>query len=117
MSFARWSTVLEDGHESDLYVFEDVAGRFTVHVAGSRRRGVESAPRADHASPDFVAQYRARRAWFDANDTMDPIGLPFDGQSLSFDLDDVDGMIAKFRELAALGYRFPPRLLDPETYR
>ncbi len=41
MSYCRWSS---DGWKSDLYVYEDVNGGWTSHVAANRRAGLESLP-------------------------------------------------------------------------
>ena len=39
MAWVRWSTVCENGRESALYMYDDVGGGVTVHVAGRRRVG------------------------------------------------------------------------------
>lgn len=36
MSYCRWSSLCEDGQESDVYAYEDVRGGYTVHVAGRK---------------------------------------------------------------------------------
>ena len=46
MSYCRWSTVLPNNYESDLYIYDHVDGFISVNVAGARRAGIENAPRS-----------------------------------------------------------------------
>lgn len=58
MSYCRWSS---DHFECDAYVYEDVSGGWTTHVAGRRRKtklpdSIKSMY-PTFGAPDFVAKY------------------------------------------------------------
>jgi len=68
MSYCRWSS---DHGECDVYVYADVAGGWTTHVAGRRlRHRVPDAIRAMFPNPDdpdfasrWMVAHGAERAW------------------------------------------------------
>ncbi len=41
MSYCRWSS---DGYKCDVYVYEDVHGGWTTHVAGRKKAGLDTLP-------------------------------------------------------------------------
>lgn len=92
MSYCRWSSL--NGY-CDVYVYEDVNGGWTTHVAGARRPA--GAPfhsphilAAAHGQPDHPAikLYRDMNAlwdaWTDANPPQ-PIDHPEAGKSFNHD--------------------------------
>lgn len=121
MSYCRWSTVLPDNYESDLYIYDHVGGYISVNIAGQRTRGIENAPRVHeltHKSPeDFIESLAARARWREQHaDTLKPvpIDLPYAGETREFE-DPVE-CIAFLQELKALGYRMPDHVLHVDTY-
>jgi hypothetical protein len=107
MSYCRWST---DDFGCDLYVYEDVNGGWTIHIAQSRVVG--EVPPVDWSLLDgpagtgaeFVRQHKAQTDFvFGAE--FEPINLPHAGQT--FNLPTADEAAAKVEELLALGYRAP----------
>lgn len=71
MSYCRWSS---DHFECDVYVYEDVSGGWTTHVAGRRQRNPlpdsikAMYPRLGDCEPKefgtrYMAAERARREW------------------------------------------------------
>lgn len=69
MSYCRWSS---DFFECDVYVYEDVAGGYTCHVAGRRRKAEYRVPdelrniaRFKGGTPGerWLAQYQAVKDW------------------------------------------------------
>jgi hypothetical protein len=89
MSYCRWSSY---GWKCDVYVYEDVNGGWTTHVASRRRVAPEPCPEIDwdqvwHMPQDkqveAVERWRnAEREWLDRAEVVD-IGLEFDGQSFN----------------------------------
>ena len=112
MSYCRWSS---DNYKSDFYVYEDVSGGWTIHMAA--RRVVGDVPPlewpkdpTDKAQQDaFMRSYRAQSEFFDTA-TREDIGLPHDGESYGF---ATAGECAdKCEELAALGYHLPAGVVE-----
>ena len=102
MAYCRWSS---EDFGCDLYVYEDVMGGFTVHVAGNRVVG--EVPRLGDlgGDPDEVMRsYRAQMDFLKGAERK-PIGLACDGQT--FRLATGAEAAAKVRELVAMGYRCP----------
>lgn len=121
MSYCRWSTVLHDNYESDLYIYDHVDGYICVNVAAARMVGIEKAPRLELRGPDnneaFIASYVARQAWRRENaDKLirTPIDLPHAGESVGFT--DAAECVKFLRKLKALGYRMPESVLDETIY-
>ncbi|WP_344250997.1 hypothetical protein, partial [Isoptericola hypogeus] len=87
MSYCRWSS---DDHQCDVYVYEDVAGGWTTHVAGRRWVLAEPLPEPIEVSTDFTAKQwdqwwaRGRRvsAILDRS-TTEPLALPHDGETFN----------------------------------
>lgn len=124
MSYCRWSTVLHDGYESDLYIYDHIDGYISVNVADIRWAGIQYAPRVVPLVPgentdEFVASYRARGKWCSEQRAAGklkrvPIGLPHDGESSAFDTPEE--CVAFLEKLKALGYRMPESVLDVSIY-
>ncbi len=63
MSYCRWSS---DFAECDVYVYEDVSGGWTTHVAGRRLRQqvpdeIRNMP--TNTGEELFAQYQAEKVW------------------------------------------------------
>lgn len=122
MSYCRWSTVLHDGHESDLYIYDHGGGFISVNVAASRLAGIEKAPRVvmpvhGEDMRVFAESYEARNRWRqEHHDELvhTPIDLPYAGETKEFT--DVNECVAFLEELKKLGYRMPESVLDPSIY-
>lgn len=118
MSYCRWSSVVEGNFESDLYVYDHVGGYIALHVAQSRREGIENAPplaRAEATHDEHIAAWAARMRWREKNPgKMVPIELPYAGES--FEFPNPEACIAFLQGLKELGYRFPAYMLERSTY-
>lgn len=108
MSYCRWS------HGSDVYVYEDVSGGWTTHVAGCRHSNPAPYPQVPDGwwlmpTDEALALYRDQQAWYKAASTV-PIGLAMDGQSFN---DDTPGECAdRLEELKGMGYEVPQCVID-----
>ncbi len=111
MSYCRWST---DDFACDVYAYEDVAGGYTVHLAGSRYVG--KIPKMDWGGFEadridigvIVRQCAEQDAFLRACERR-PIDLPHAGES--FHEPDFASFKARLLGLRALGYRFPDEVL------
>lgn len=106
MSYCRWSS---DGFQCDLYVYEDVAGGYTTHVASNRKKHRVSD--IDFSCPETIMeQYRQRLEELDdPENTSSPIGLPHDGET--FNDATLQDLRERLVELRAVGYKFPDYVL------
>ncbi len=109
MSYCRWSS---DDFRCDLYIYDDVRGGVTIHVAG-RRHAID-----DSALPPPVSVYDIDR-WVARHEIvigliheapLVDIGLPHDGEDF-YGL-TYEAAAAKVRELIACGYRCDPAVAD-----
>jgi hypothetical protein len=108
MSYCRFSS---DNWSSDVYVYANVDGCWTIHVAGRRYTG--EIPKVPPLCGDdvnaFVAAHQAQLAALDTT-TMVPIGLPHD--CASFDEPTPGACADRLEELQALGYHVPQYAID-----
>lgn len=119
MSYCRWSS---NDFQCDLYIYGDVAGGLTTHVA-ARRYVFDKPLPAELAWPGKDASEKEIRDWAEKevarqkelhamldHDKMVDIGLPHDGATFN----DPDGpsAAARVRELKALGYRVPDGVIE-----
>lgn len=111
MSYCRWSSM---DHKCDLYVYADVHGGYTCHVAGMKRMSDTPYPE----SPDkwgelpveeFMKWREAQDKWMEES-TLVPIGLPYDGES--FYNQDRDTMVNTLITLKEAGYNMPDNLIE-----
>jgi len=119
VSYCRWSS---DDFQCDLYVYEDVRGGVTIHVA--RSRYVFTKPLPPPIDPPAENRTGAQLAiWIKATierhvivtamlrqARLEPLGLPNDGESfhgLSY-RDAAD----KVRDLIQMGYKCDPTVAD-----
>ena len=116
MSYCRFSS---DDFQCDLYVFEDVAGGFTTHVAGSRCVFHEPLPPdvpyplgaepGSDAVKKWFARHQKVMAMVEAAERVD-IGLPHDGES--FNDVTANDCADRLERLRAIGYRVPQYAID-----
>lgn len=134
MSYCRWSSM---NFRCDVYVYEDVSGGWTTHVAGMRRKGwvipqfplmaLRFGAKWDGESRKSVYPTRLHRAgaglwfrsaaiwgrihsWWLNRVPLHPIGLPCDGESFN---DPTPEDCAKTLErLRSLGYVVPQYAID-----
>lgn len=122
MSYCRWSS---DGHNCDVYVYEDVSGGFTCHVAARRIVNLHEAPHvpnfgdyesfkngktSDEDLKDFMQKYHEWMQWLDHKAVREPIGLEFDGKS--FNVETATGMGNELSLLKMQGYNVPQYAID-----
>lgn len=110
MAYCRWSS---DNWKSDVYVYE--GANWVVHVAGSRRLGLDTLP----PDPISVLCSNDNSAWLDAYNKhramlqalpFEEIKLPHAGTSMEF---AEPGRCARFlRELRDLGYHIPNGVIE-----
>ena len=99
----------------DLYVYADVAGGYTIHVATRRSVDPPAFPEfpidapTDAALFEWAERYRAAMTALDDCEKME-IGLPADGKT--FRLATAEDTAAKIGELRAMGYVMPDGLED-----
>ena len=108
MSYCRWSTDINDNKQSDLYVYEDVMGGYTIHVA-SRRRVIKT-PIPQYDGDNIMDWHVKRNQWIKDNNTFEDINGPFDGESwhgISF-----AETLEVLKLLEQAGYNFPSDLID-----
>lgn len=108
MSYCRWSS---DNWKSDVYVYGDVSGGITCHVAGNRIVGdIPEVP-----AIGSVSEEEWRKAMQASREYMDKaahvaIGLSLDGKS--FNEPDEAAMAARLLQLRAEGYSVPQHAID-----
>ena len=107
MSYCRFSS---DDWRCDLYLYADVKGGYTLHIAHKRISG--DVPRLDWDIEDqdrFWQSYHTQNAYVQQA-IYDPILLPFAGEDLRLaDLAEVEAWLLRLREL---GYNFPDYVLE-----
>lgn len=110
MSYCRWSS---DDFQCDVYVYEDVGGGWTTHVAARRYVFDKPLPEQVSVNPDNFKEWYARQQAVSAmlkRETMAMIGLPHDGASFN---DGTPGECAdRLESLRAMGYRVPQDVID-----
>lgn len=118
MSYCRWSS---DGHNCDVYVYEDVSGGFTCHVASRRIVNLHEAPTVpsfnDYDSPisdadikDLVEKHKIWMEWLNTKAIRKDIGLEFDGKT--FNVETATGMGNELSLLKMQGYIVPQYAID-----
>lgn len=118
MSYCRWSS---DGHRCDVYVYEDVSGGFTCHVASRRIVNLDEAPQcpnfSDYESPisdadikELVEKHRVWMEWLEHKAIRENIGLELDG--VTFNTDTATGMANELSLARIMGYNVPQYAID-----
>lgn len=108
MSYCRFSS---DNHRCDLYVYDDVNGGWTIHVANKRLAPDTHLPElqapVEGHYDEWLAQSAARSAALrDAQ--FVPLTLPHAGET--FHEETRRATLDRVRELRALGYHVPERV-------
>lgn len=111
MSYARWSSM---NYECAVYVYADVNGGYTCHVAGMKCVGDTPIPYLPETLgeipiEEWMAIHQKQNEWI-RNAKRVPIGLPHDGES--FYNQDRDSMVETLKMLKAEGYLMPDYLID-----
>lgn len=109
MSYCRWSSM---NWMCDVYVYEDVSGGWTTHVAGARRtrepQPGDKLPKSHPASETEIKEWmESHRATMDdlENIPMEAIGLSHDGETFN---DPTPGACAdRLEVLRTEGYAVP----------
>jgi hypothetical protein len=111
MSYCRWSS---DDFACDVYVYADIQGGYTIHVAGRRHVRKPNPP-----SPPFSLLKENIGEWQKQNTAsgkdLDTIPLkkingPFDGKS--FNEPTPREAADKLREIQKAGYNVPQYVID-----
>lgn len=120
MSYCRWSS---DGFACDVYVYEDVMGGFTCHVARSKIVNLHEAPEEPKMPSDFgivsdnndwIPEYmeksKLRSEWLENHAIRENIGLEFDGKT--FNTESATSMANELTMLKNMGYQVPQYAID-----
>jgi len=97
-----------------VYVYADVNGGYTCHVAGMKCVGDTPIPKmperyGDVSPEEFVLRHQQQQKWLESA-KREPIGLPHDGQS--FYCLDRDSMVDTLKMLKEEGYVMPDYLIE-----
>jgi hypothetical protein len=110
VSYCRWSSM---NWACDLYIYADVSGGWTIHVAGRRRVG-PLPPEADwdlikpgHSEADMAEFMRQYRANMDAVSAAESVDIALHHAGETFSLPDPGECADKVEELVSLGYICP----------
>jgi hypothetical protein len=113
MSYCRWSS---DAFGCDVYVYEDVNGGYTCHVARRRMSDREGEPAIpdirlilDDRINEYMDIHKVWDAWRDTKELVN-IGLNHDGES--FNVDTAGDMADLLIELKTMGYHVPQYAID-----
>ena len=108
MSYCRFSS---DNFKCDVYVYEDVMGGFTIHVAASKIIGnAPELPNITEVSNDeYFKAYEAQMKFMETV-KHEKIGLSQDGKA--FNIATAKECADKLLELKAIGYNVPQYAID-----
>ncbi len=108
MSYCRFSS---DNFKCDVYVYEDISGGYTIHIATSKIIG--NAPELPNitkvSSNEYFKAYKAQMKFMDTVKRK-KIGLPQDGKT--FNVATTKECADKLLELKAIGYSVPQYAID-----
>lgn len=114
MSYCRWSS---DGFRSDVYVYADVSGGWTTHVAGSRRLNLDTLPPDPYEglweTGKLPADFNERsRAYYNALELLpfEDIDLPDAGKS--FNHSTPQECAANLQRLKNAGFHVPDGVIE-----
>lgn len=112
MSYCRWSS---DGFKCDVYVYEDVMGGWTCHVAARKVVNFHEAPPqpGDYLGSDekeWMAKHHAYMKWLQDDSIRENIGLEFDGKT--FNTESATSMANELTALKNMGYQVPQYAID-----
>lgn len=106
MSYCRWSS---DDWMCDCYVYQDVAGGYTIHVA-ARRRIRRPQPAVDESSPERFAETFMAQMKDVESIPLEAIGMPHDGAT--YRLSSLPELRDTLLMLQAAGYNVPAWVLE-----
>lgn len=111
MSYCRFSS---NCHQSDVYVYSDVCGGFTTHVASRRRVPLKPVPvPPDGADPKAtVAYWMACSAWVDEVGNWMWQNIPHEAAGEQFNDDTAKECADRLRRLQADGIKVPQYAID-----
>lgn len=103
MAYCRWS-------DCDVYVYEDVSGGWTTHVA-ARRNAAGKAPPIDWTSEETtLSSYQTHNKWHEENTEYVDLKMPSAGKSFN---DPSPGECAdRLEALRAEGFDVPQYAID-----
>lgn len=107
MAYCRWSS---DNFQCDVYVYEDVKGGWTTHVAGSRRKYLYTLPPGlpDDAEP--LAAFKRWKLVMNAQHDLIGIDLPHAGETFN---DPTPWACAqRLKELKSIGFNVPDGVIQ-----
>lgn len=107
MSYCRWGS---DNFRCDLYIYEDVAGGYTTHVAANRHNEPIPEITADILKDRdaFCEQHKAQMDYLECADTK-PIGLKYDGDT--FRDETLEELLERVKMLREAGYNCPDEVV------
>lgn len=103
MAYCRWS-------DCDVYVYEDVNGGWTTHVAGRRNANGKGPPVTGDTAEELVESALAREKWFRENQEYEDLYLPDAGKS--FNHATPQECAENLTRLKNLGYDVPQDVID-----
>ena len=110
MSYCRFSS---NDYQCDIYVYHDVGGGITVHVAGTRVMYQEPLPKPVPFSEDRIQEWLKRNQEVERMFEMSPhedIVAEHAGESF-YGLSE-EGAVGLIRKLQGLGYRIPEGVVE-----
>lgn len=88
MSWCRFSTICDNNKSSDLYIYDDVMGGVTVHIASMKRINEELAPRMPNISEvgpkEWIMANHKREEFLEDIAPLVEIDLPYAGETFNF---------------------------------
>ena len=119
MSYCRWSS---DGFRSDVYVYEDVNGGWTTHVAGNRRLHLDTLP-PDPYTPKMLQKIRDKeithqewaenyKAYSKALGELPLVEIDLPHAAKTFNDPSPGACADRLEALRALGYYVPQYAID-----
>jgi len=111
VSYCRWSS---DCHQSDVYVYEDVKGGWTTHVAGRRRVPIKPVPKPPEESLhafDFVGYWAECSAWVEDESAWRWEDVPAHADE-TFNDDTPDECADRLEQLRSDGLIVPQYAID-----
>lgn len=109
MAYCRWST---DDFQCDLYVYEDCAGGWTIHIAGRRTVYSEKLPPPIELTQETALEYFHRHQkimQMHGSAKMVEIDLPYVGETIL--VDSLQELLATLIQLKEIGYIFPDSVI------
>lgn len=110
MSYCRFSS---DCHQSDVYVYADVNGGFTTHVAGRRRKPLKPVPEPPPDDDMFpLAYWDACTAWTQGQGNWEWQDITHEAAGQVFNDATEMECVDRLRALQAAGLNVPQYAID-----